>query len=90
MSGDDIDPVQFGRLLELGEQNRETMLELKASVKEIADNTSAQLKLHDARLGDIELRDEKRKHLVLGALGAGTLGGATLGDWLNKMFKHLW
>jgi len=89
MSGDEIDPVQFGRLLELGEQNRETMLEIKRDVKALADTTSTRLDTHDARIGDIELRDERRKHLLLGALGAGTVGGATFGEAIKNFFKHL-
>lgn len=89
MGTDEIDPVQFGRLLELGEQNHDTLLEIKTDLREHVDQTNAQLLLHKDRIDSIELRDEKRKHLLLGALGAGTLGGATFGEAIKNFFKHL-
>lgn len=89
MGTDDIDPVQFGRLLELSEQNNTTMQEIKRDVKILAGDTAARLALHDDKFNNIELREEKRKHLLLGALGAGTLGGATFGEVIKNFFKHL-
>ncbi len=89
MSNDEINPVQFGRLLELGEQNNKTLLEIKGDLRTHVDQTNTQLQEHKARIDSIDLRDEKRKHLLLGAMGAGTIGGATFGEAIKNFFKHL-
>ena len=89
MGADEIDPVQFGRLIELGEQNREAMQEIKQGLRDLTDATSSKLNTHETRLNEIDLRDEKRKHMLLGALGAGTLGGATFGEAIKNFFKHI-
>jgi hypothetical protein len=89
MGTDEIDPVQFGRLLELGEQNRETLLEIRGDLHKHVDQTNAQLKVHSDKIAAIDARDENRKHLLFGALGAGTIGGATFGEAIKNFFKHL-
>lgn len=89
MSNDEINPVQFGRLLELGEQNNKTLLEIKGDLRKHVDQTNAQLKAHADKIAAIDARDENRKHLLFGALGAGTIGGATFGEAIKNFFKHL-
>lgn len=89
METDEIDPVQFGRLLELSEQNSKTTLEIRDDLRKHVDQTNSQLKLHSDKIAAIDARDENRKHLLFGALGAGTIGGATFGEAIKNFFKHL-
>jgi len=80
--GDDIDLVQFGKLIATVESNTE-------AVKELSGKLESHIETTQARLTSIDQRDEKRKGVILGALGAGTLGGATLGEAVKNIFSHI-
>ena len=83
MSGDDINPVQFGILIKTVEENTKAVTELGSKLEQHIVSTKD-------KINAIDLRDEKRKHFVLGALGAGAFGGATFGEVLKNFAKHLW
>lgn len=81
--GDGIDPVEFGMLIATVKANTDAVKELSNKLGEHIDTTRASI---DA----INVRDAKRKHLIIGALGAGTFGGATLGEVLKQLVKTVW
>jgi uncharacterized membrane protein YoaK (UPF0700 family) len=78
----DVDPVMFGKLIATVEANTN-------AVRSLAEKLEAHIEENDRWIAAIEKKDEKRKGLILGALGAGTVGGATLGEALKNMIGHI-
>lgn len=83
MSNDDVNPVQFGILIRTVEENTKAVTELGGKLEQHIESTTS-------KINAIDLRDEKRKHFVLGALGAGAFGGATFGEAIKNLVKHWW
>lgn len=85
MTVGEFDPVQFGQLIAEVKHTGEKMDETMDMMKSFIDATNRRFENVDGKIGEIEKDAATKKGAILGALGGGAIGGASLTEIIKKL-----